>query len=148
MASGPGLEGEAAIVITILKPVCITMLIVIFVVMSVTVQISVQPVYFVYNEQASDSVGSKFLGSLLNALIFVFMIVVMTGFFVLLYYYRCLKLIFGWLIFSTGVMFAMFGAVLLDLLLDHWNAPMDWITFSILCWNFTIGGLVCISLLF
>ncbi len=36
----------------------------------------------------------------------------------------------------------MFGAVLLSLLLDAWNVPMDFITFSLLCWNFSVVGLV------
>ena len=105
------LEEEFSLVTTILKPVCLTMIIVIMTVKTITMPgTTVQPIYFVYEEQSSDSGGTRLLGSLLNALVFVAMIVVMTLLFVCLYYYRCLKLIFGWLILSTGcnVFFAFF----------------------------------------
>jgi hypothetical protein len=45
----------------------------------------------VYNEEQSDSTGTKLLGSLLNALLFVAMMIVVTVVFVFLYKYRCLK---------------------------------------------------------
>jgi presenilin 1 len=45
----------------------------------------------VYLESTSDSGAQRFFGSLLNAAIFVVMIVVVTVIFVLLYKYRCLK---------------------------------------------------------
>lgn len=47
----------------------------------------------VYNEQASDSTGTKAVGSIINALLFVAMIVFTTVIFVVLYKYRCLKVI-------------------------------------------------------
>lgn len=51
--------------------------------------------------------------SLLNALIFVVMIICTTFIFVLLYKYRCLKVLFGWLMGSTGVLLALFGGSLI-----------------------------------
>ncbi len=48
----------------------------------------------VYNEQPTDSTGTKAIGSIINALLFVGMIVLTTVIFVVLYKYRCLKVRF------------------------------------------------------
>jgi len=45
----------------------------------------------VYSESAADPATTKLFGALLNALVFVVMIVVVTVVFVLLYKYRCMK---------------------------------------------------------
>jgi len=88
--------------------------------------------------------GSDFLGSLVNALIFVGMIILVTIIFVILYKYRCLKLIFAWLLLSTGMMLGFFGGYLLYSLLNAANVPMDWITFFFILWNFAIVGNISI----
>jgi len=85
-----------------------------------------------------------FFGSLLNAVIFIAMIIVVTVVFVVLYKYRCLKLIFGWLILSTGIMLGFFGGYLTYQVLYALNIPMDYLTFSILLWNFAIVGNISI----
>jgi len=72
------------------------------------------------------------------------MIVVVTILFVILYKYRCLKLIFAWLIGSTGMLLGLFGALFFYFLLDSYNIPFDWISFSFLIWNFMVGGLIAI----
>ncbi|KAH3764660.1 hypothetical protein Pelo_3482 [Pelomyxa schiedti] len=83
---GPQIEEEemtveeyAGVVLAILKPVSITMLIVIIIIRSLNIpgQNTVGGV-FVYQETASDSTSMKFLGSLLNAVIFLGMILVTT----------------------------------------------------------------------
>jgi len=85
-----------------------------------------------------------FFGSLLNALIFVAMIILVTVIFVILYKYRCLKLIFGWLILSTGIMLGFFGGYLSYQVLYAFNIPMDYFTFSVVLWNFAIVGNIAI----
>jgi len=72
------------------------------------------------------------------------MIIVVTVLFVVLYKYRCLKLIFGWLILSTGIMLGFFGGFLTYQVLYALNIPMDYITFAILLWNFAIVGNISI----
>jgi len=131
-------------VTTIMKPVSITMLIVVYMVLTIQIPTSVQPAYFVYSEDAGDSGGTKFLGALVNSLIFVGIILMVTFLFVALYYFHCIKLLFLWLVGSTGMLLAVFGGLSLVLLVNAWNAPMDYITFSILLWNFTLGGLAAI----
>jgi len=98
----------------------------------------------VYVENPNDSGINKLFGSIINALIFVGMIIVVTVIFVLLYKYRCLKLIFGWLILSTGVMLGFFGGGLIYYLFEAANIPMDMITFGFILWNFAVVGNVSI----
>ena len=45
----------------------------------------------IYQEQTTDSTAEKLGGSILNAIVFVIMIVIVTCFLVCLYKYRCLK---------------------------------------------------------
>lgn len=86
------LEEQAELVIQILIPVCITLFFVIAIlkVASFSASYQISPV-LVYRENASDSGSKKFFGSVLNALIFVGIMVVVTFLFVLLYKYRCMK---------------------------------------------------------
>jgi len=72
------------------------------------------------------------------------MIIVVTFLFVCLYYYRCIKLIFAWLIGSTGMLLGIFGAIFFYFLLDSYNIALDWFSFSFISWNFMVGGLVAI----
>jgi len=101
-------------------------------------------IVLVYTESENDSTGWRLLGSLLNALIFVIMLIVTTVVFVLLYKYRCLKVIYGWLIGSSGLMLAIFGGLMFYLLFATNNLPIDWITYSFIVWNFSIVGLAAI----
>eukprot|EP01125_Pyxidicula_operculata_P017151 TRINITY_DN597_c5_g1_i1.p1 TRINITY_DN597_c5_g1~~TRINITY_DN597_c5_g1_i1.p1 ORF type:complete len:453 (+),score=130.76 TRINITY_DN597_c5_g1_i1:57-1415(+) len=139
------LEEKAGMINQILVPVCITMCIVIAIVKSISFpwQDTISAA-MVYNESANDDSSTRFLGSLVNALIFVAMIVVVTVVFVILYKYRCLRIIYGWLLLSTGMMLAGFGGYLSYEIIKAINIPMDYITFGILLWNFAVVGNISI----
>jgi len=81
---------------------------------------------------------------LLNAAIFLAAILATTVLFVILYKYRCLKLIYGWLILSSLMLLAAFGGTFFFLLLQAYNGAFDWISFTILLWNFAVVGIICI----
>jgi presenilin 1 len=98
----------------------------------------------VYQEASSDATSTKLFGALLNALVFVVIIVIVTVLFVILYKYRCLKLIYAWLIGSSGMMLMMFGSIIFIYMWKAYNLPMDWITFVFIMWNFTGVGVVSI----
>jgi len=97
-----------------------------------------------YTEQESDSTGTKLWKSLINALIVLAAILVTTVIFVILYKYRCLKIIYGWLITSSMIMLAAFGGGFFYLMLTAWNVPMDVITYLFLLWNFSVVGILAI----
>jgi len=138
---------QAETVITIMKPVCITMAFVVWAVKTVNIAQSTgssSPAFMVYNENSNDSSGTKLLGSLLNAIIFLVAILVTTILFVVLYKYRCLKIIYGWLITSSLMMLGLFGGVFFMLLLQSYNLAADYMTFSFAIWNFSVVGIVSI----
>ena len=93
-----------------------------------------------YDEKASDSVQQKAEGSLLNAAYFIGMVVVITVVLVLLYKYRCMKIIYGYLMFSTFSLLFFTGGVLLGNLILHFSVTVDWLTFVFLMANFGALG--------
>lgn len=109
------LEDYAGMVVTILQPVAITMILVVWVVrilnasnislserfssfclhttpsvLNINISSS-GAIYQVYTEDDNDGTATKLFGSLLNALIFLAIIIGVTVLFVILYKYRCLK---------------------------------------------------------
>jgi presenilin 1 len=135
---------NSATVTAILRPVAVTMCLVVWLVRlihTITVNVSIG---LAYHEQQGDSPGQKLGGSLLNALVFVVMITLTTVLFVILYKYRCLKILFGWLIASTGLMLGMFGGSLLWMACVATNTSLDYVTVAVLLWNFTIVGVLSI----
>jgi len=141
------LEDYAGMVVTIFKPVAITMLLVVWAVRTINVHdLGGQSASLIYVEQESDGTGTKLLGSILNALIFLAIIIGTTVIFVILYKYRCLKVIYAWLGFSTCSLLAVFGGYIFYLILEAKNLPLDYITFSLLVWNFAVVGIIAIFL--
>jgi hypothetical protein len=139
------LEDQASVITQIMIPVCITMLLVLMIVKTInTSMTSAFSASLAYRESASDTGVEKFFGSLLNALIFVGMILLVTVIFVVLYKYRCLKIIFGWLILSTCLMLGAFGGYLLFQITDSLDFTFDWITFGFIIWNFAVVGILSI----
>jgi hypothetical protein len=138
------LEYHADTVITILKPVAITMIIVIWAVRTISVFSATAGMgtTIAYTESSTDSTGTLVWKSLVNALIVLAAILITTIIFVILYKYRCLKIIYGWLITASLIMLAAFGALFFYFLIEAWNIPMDIITFSFLLWNFAVVGIL------
>eukprot|EP01095_Lingulamoeba_sp_RSL-Kostka_P004202 TRINITY_DN152_c2_g1_i1.p1 TRINITY_DN152_c2_g1~~TRINITY_DN152_c2_g1_i1.p1 ORF type:complete len:519 (+),score=184.29 TRINITY_DN152_c2_g1_i1:109-1665(+) len=139
------IDEHASVIMAILKPVALTMMIVISCVYFLDFKddhSSIQVVWMVYQETDTDSTVIKFTGALINAALFVVMIVVVTIILVLLYKYRCMKIIFGWLILCCATLLGFFGAGLFIVIVYLSQIPMDWITLGILVWNFTFVGMI------
>lgn len=97
-----------------------------------------------YTESADDSTWTKLLGSLLNAFLIVVMLVVVTIIMVCLYKYRCLKVIYGWMVLSVVLMLGVLGGYLLYAIAANLNIAVDYFTFSILVWNFAVVGILSV----
>eukprot|EP00761_Pharyngomonas_kirbyi_P011921 gb/GECH01011947.1/.p1 GENE.gb/GECH01011947.1/~~gb/GECH01011947.1/.p1 ORF type:complete len:379 (+),score=58.02 gb/GECH01011947.1/:1-1137(+) len=134
-------------VVSLLKPVCLTMCIVIWAVNSLSPFLSTQFQYnalMVYREKSEDDTWLKLGGALLNGLIIVCLVVVMTVILVILYKFRCMKIIWGWLMFSCGLLLLTMGWVWLDLFLAAYNLHLDYITYIMILWNFTVVGVISV----
>jgi presenilin 1 len=93
-----------------------------------------------YNEQENDSVQQKAEGSLLNAAYFIGMVVGVTVVLLLLYKYRCMKIIYSYLMFSVFSLLFFTGGVLLGNLILRFGITVDWLTFVFILANFGALG--------
>ncbi|GLJ50147.1 hypothetical protein SUGI_1067020 [Cryptomeria japonica] len=143
------LEIVGAEIIGITVPVSICMLLVVLLVRSINPQgesvSSIQTAAtLVYQEKSSDSTTEKFEGALLNAAVFVVLITGVTFLLVLLYYYRCMRFLKGYMCFSAFLVLAYMGGSIFIKIIQSWSIPIDIISFSIFLFNFTVVGVLAV----
>ncbi|CAN6470803.1 unnamed protein product [Victoria cruziana] len=98
----------------------------------------------VYDETTSDSLWDAIKGAILNALAFVVVVTVATFLLVLLFYFRCTKLLKFYMGFCAFMVLGLLGGEVLILLIDHFSFPIDCITFCVVLCNFTIVGVMSV----
>mmetsp|Transcript_32888 Transcript_32888/g.75693 ORF Transcript_32888/g.75693 Transcript_32888/m.75693 type:complete len:537 (-) Transcript_32888:228-1838(-) len=76
----------------------------------------------------------------LNSLIIVSFIGGMTYGIVLLYKYRCMKFLNGYMALSTTMLFGFMGGNIFLVAIDRYSINIDWITFFWVVFNFTVTG--------
>ena len=96
-----------------------------------------------YNVQSSSddaSNGRKLGDSLVNGLVIVSVICVMTFGIVLLYKYRCMKLLIGYMILSSMMLLFYLCSIMLRVAIDRYEIHMDQFSFWFFLYNFAIVG--------
>lgn len=97
-----------------------------------------------YNESTSDSSWDKFIGALLNSLVFVALITVATFVMVLLFYLRCVKFLKYYMGFSAFVVLGFLGGEIALFLIEDFHIPIDCITFLVALFNFAAVGVLSV----
>ncbi|KAI0982961.1 hypothetical protein GJ496_000033 [Pomphorhynchus laevis] len=93
----------------------------------------------------SGSVGNRVIISAVNSLIFIAFVIIATVVLILLYKYRCYKVIQIWLILTTTTLLFLFIYIYMYYLILAINLfTVDLITVSILIWNIGIAGMFAI----
>lgn len=139
------LKYGAAHVIKLFVPVSLCMLVVVATMNTVNFY-RTKDIYLVYtpfHEETQDT-GTKIWNAVANALILMGVIVIMTVVLIMLYKYRCYKIIHGWLIMSSLMLLSIFSYLYLTEVLRAYNIPFDYFTLFILMWNFATVGMICI----
>jgi presenilin 1 len=95
---------------------------------------------------SSDSGIKKFGIGLINGLIIIGALTVATFLIVILYKYRCMKLLIGYMIACSAMLLGVLGKVLFETFIVRYGVIMDNVTFYILLVNFAAVG--CISIFY
>jgi len=97
--------------------------------------------YTVFSVGGDDQTAAQNASlSLLNALIICSVIGLMTFGIVLLYKYRCMKCLIGYMIFSSTMLLGFLGGVVFDTAVEVYRLPIDKVSFFFTLWNFAVVG--------
>jgi presenilin 1 len=142
------LEMVGGEIIGIVSPVSICMLLVVLLVHTLTPHGSSTSVatiaMMIYNEQPNDSFVEKLKGGLLNAIVFVCIVMVVTFVLVGLFYFRFTKCLRAYMGFSAFTVLAWMGGIVAVELIQFFSIPIDIITFAICLVNFASVGVMAV----
>ncbi|PON69696.1 Peptidase A22A, presenilin [Trema orientale] len=97
-----------------------------------------------YSESSSDSSWDKFVGALLNSLVFVAVVTVVTFVLVLLFYLRCTKFLKLYMGFSSFLVLMFMGGQIAVFLIQDFGIPIDCVTFLVALFNFAVVGVLAV----
>jgi len=137
----------------IVKPVAITMILSALAVLIINTEDTIRQgeqemsqFYTVWKPPADsdESTGQTLARSLANSLVIVSVICFMTFGIVLLYKFRCMKCLTGYMIFSSSMLLGVMGGTMMKVAIEKYRIPISNITFYFASYNFAIVGTISI----
>mmetsp|Transcript_35107 Transcript_35107/g.74077 ORF Transcript_35107/g.74077 Transcript_35107/m.74077 type:complete len:725 (-) Transcript_35107:107-2281(-) len=132
-------------------PVSITMILAALAVTYVNTPLTIQQgealmsqAYHVWKVGENDSTSKQLALDFMNGLVIVTVIGTMTFGIVLLYKYRCMKVLIGYMMFSSMTLLGVLGAELFNVAIEKYRIPIDWFTFVFALYNFAVVGVTAI----
>ena len=101
-------------------------------------------VLLVVNENSTSTTTQRATSAAVNAAVIVGGFVAITLLLLILYKYKCMKILMSWLLIASLLVFAFLGWIIFDLLCASYQLPYDVITCLVILWNFSIVGVMCI----
>ncbi|KAL3811151.1 hypothetical protein ACHAXA_001366 [Cyclostephanos tholiformis] len=135
----------------IVKPVSATMILAAVAVSYVNTEetkasgeVALDQTYQVFTLSDDQSAATNLGLGLVNALVIVSVITGMTFLIVLLYKYKCMKLLIGYMMFASAMLLGFLGGLMFKVLIDKYQLTIDQISFYITMYNFAIVGVVAV----
>ncbi|KAL7529536.1 hypothetical protein ACHAXR_003015, partial [Thalassiosira sp. AJA248-18] len=100
--------------------------------------------YHVWKVGENDSTSKQLALDFANGLVIVTVIGTMTFGIVLLYKYRCMKVLIGYMMFSSMTLLGVLGGELFNVAIEKYHIPIDWFTFVVVLYNFAVVGVTAI----
>lgn len=100
--------------------------------------------YEVAQGSANDSTATQLGNSVANGLVIVSVICAMTFVIVLLYKYRCMKCLIGYMIVSSGLLLGFLASQMFQVAIARYQLEIDKFSFYFTMYNFAIVGVVSI----
>jgi len=95
-------------------------------------------------DDSGDSTGKNLAMSIANTLVMVTVIAGMTFGIVLLYKFRCMKFLVGYMIMSSASLLGLLGNYMATIAISIYQIPIDVITYYSSLYNFAIVGIIAI----
>jgi len=134
--------------VQLIAPVSICMTLVVTYELTIAAHMTVSARKMIYGvgvlAEASSGSGRALLIGLINALVFLCLIIISTIILLILFKYKCTKAIFMWLVASSGLLVFFGASTYFVEILKVGNAVIDWITFVCCVWNYGSLGLMVI----
>ena len=92
----------------------------------------------------NDSTSKQLVADFVNGFVMVTAIGAMTFGIVLLYKYRCMKVLIGYMMFSSMTLLGVLGGAMFNVMIEKYQIPIDWLTFVFGLYNFAVVGVTAI----
>ena len=129
----------------VFKPVCITMILASLAVIYINTdatkeagEAALDQTYQVFTISEEQSAGTNLGLGLVNGLIIVCVIAAMTFLLVLLYKYRCMKCLIGYMVFASTSILGFLGGQMFSVAIHKYELMIDQISFYFTMYNFAV----------